>query len=300
MNRTFTTNAAEDRLFLRRGSSSPVSVLSRPADDAETLAVNPGESVNWVEATRSKSVHWGEEACRMFTQWSVAERALKTAMAGRDDLEGTYDINGIRWDGNHFERANLASWQPQRAETEHVRASEMLIRLVARELISLIESSVFEAYDLFLSDNPSDLVEKPENSGLKRLYARRFEKPAHWERAWKSQMRKSREEWAHQGFDKVMARYWSEAGLTPSNDFGAVTVSNLGATMRLLIEMRSHIILKSSHVSHSLALVSNEVANSKLLFEAGAPFEIVSHQIETIEAFFQAYLSLLRSALEDL
>jgi len=293
-----TTDAGIEQL-VRCHIDVPAGMPAKPSDVAGAPARDQHEDTDWVQATLSSAVAWREDARGLFVRWVAADRALRVATAGCSDIEGTFDIDGIRWDGHQFNRTTLASWGAWHAEHEHARSSEMVTRLVMRELISLIEASVFDAYELFLSQNPSDILDKPENLGLKRLYTRRFDKPANWQKSWKSQMRRSREEWALHGFGKVMERYWSAADLALPEGYDAMTLANLSATMSLLLEMRAHITCSSSHVSPSLARLGDLVDSTHFRYEAGKPFTVDAKQMEVVEAFFQAYLQLLGRALEE-
>lgn len=254
---------------------------------------------NWVSATLEKITDWRAEARRVYLNWVVTDRALGVAKSGCSEMVGTFDIAGIRAVGGDFDRKPLASWARRRAEHEHSQAAVMAARLAMVELVGVIEESLFDAYELFLSQNLYLVIDKPQNNGLKRLHARRFDKPEAWMKSWNIHMRKWRHDLKFQGSENLLGTYWHQAMLTLPERYRNTDIVHLGATIGLFLELSSHIQRRATQVDAALARASIAVGSPDFDYSEGKPFRIEAKQLELVEAFYFEYLEALGMALEE-
>lgn len=254
---------------------------------------------NWVAATLEKIPDWRAEARCAYLSWVVTDRALGVAKSGCSEMAGTFDIAGIRAVGDGFARKPLASWARRRAEHEHSQAAVMAARFAMVELVGVIEESLFGAYELFLSQNLYLVIDKPQNNGLKRLHARRFDKPEAWTKSWNIHMRKWRHDLKFQGSENLVGTYWYQAKLTLPERYRDTDIVHLGATIGLFLELCSHILRRATQVDAALARASIAVGSPDFDYSKGKPFRVEARQVELVEAFYFEYLEALGMALEE-
>jgi hypothetical protein len=258
-----------------------------------------GEPSDWATCTLERIGAWQEAASLVHHRWSIARRALsKGEWQCRNGLENTV-IEGIRPCESGFRRTVIASWDGPKAQEEHVQAADMLTRLAMCELIGVIEQILTEAYRLFLWGNPMVLIDKPENQGLKRLYSRRLDKPAAWEKSWSRHVDRLLEELRSQGPGTLLLSYWRHAGLKMPDRGFCSSIEDLDTTVRLFLAVRESILTHTGTVNSGLARLSEVMGFPEFSYVQGNPLVVHGRQIELVEAFSHAYLEILRQALQQ-
>jgi len=167
------------------------------------------------------------------------------------------------------------------------------------DLYGALEDIIVDFYEIVLRHNPLTILPGKDFKAARRLWQSRSgsdSAQAAWSAAWSKRFEQWRRKRLYDGLDAVFLALFRNAGLRRPSGYTLTDESDWARNVRMIAELRHHIVHGAAVVSDRLGRLRSGVFNG---FAAGEPLEVHLYHLQTVECFCDQLLTALNISLVE-